>query len=515
MERSFFVAIAVLTALVTSSASAQTPPPPSGYASASITSDVVLEPLLVAAEADLGRSEPALALARATVVTAAVPPDSATHVRAEGLILLARQRLGTTAATEIAADVALAPLVDAAALDGPAGRASLGRARLEFVLARIAGSSALATRATALRAALDAQAPIIAAPPVVATTPAVTPQQYPPVYGGAAPTYVYTAPTTGPVASPDATPQAPEDPRRRGNAEIIELYITGGLYGAYIGGWIPWGSGLLNDSTASDDRARLTTVGVFIGAGVLAIGVFGIDQIDGGLRTGVPGAISMGIRYGVSLGALSLGIYGASSSVDTPAAMNVIGFAGLGGGVLGAALSMGLDAHPSQVQFTQTAGLWGALFGAELALLVAPLIDLDTISTPFGGITAGHTRQEVGFGLVTGGLAAGILTGLVFSAAHVNPSARRSWHMTLGFLAGTGAGTVLWSLISALSDEFDLPTLGGCQFVGAIGGMVLAGLLSSGDREPANWDDVSSVPSVQVSFAPTQGGGTIGLSGTF
>jgi hypothetical protein len=503
-----------LVLLAASVASAQTPPPPSGYASASISADVVLEPLLAAAEADLGRGEPALALARATAVTGAVPPDSAMHVRAEGLMLLAQQRLGTTPPTTVAADVALAPLIDAAALDGPAGRPALARARIEFVLARVAGSSALATRASGLRAAIDMQAPVVTSPPVVATSPPITTQQYQPIYGGAAPTYVYTAPGSIPQVSPDARlqrGQTPEDPHRRGDAEIVELYITGGIYGAYVGAWIPWGSGLF-DGSSGDDRARLTTVGVLIGGGIMTLGVFALDQIDRGLRTGVPAAISMGIRYGLGLGALSLGIYGARNSVDTPTAMNIVGFAGLGGALLAAGLSMGLEPHPSQVQFTQTAGLWGALFGAQLAMLVAPLLPLDP--GPFG-VGSGNTRQEVGFGLVAGGLSAGLVTGMLVSALHANPSARRSWHMTLGFLAGTGAGTLIWSLIGLLS-EFDVPTLGGCQFVGALGGIILAGFLSGNDRDRTTWDDPEeTVPTVQVSIAPTQGGGTIGLSGTF
>jgi hypothetical protein len=503
MERSIFLATVLLAALLASGASAQTPPPPSGYASASITPDVVLEPLLAAAEADLGRGEAALALARAQAVTAAVPPDSSTHVRAEGLVLLATQRLAGVGAPPVAADVALAPLVDAAALDGPAGRGALARARLDFVLARVSGSSALATRATAVRAALDAQAP------VVATTPPTT--TYQPIYGGAAPTYVYTAPgTTQPLSTgePLARGQTPEDPHRRGDAEIVELYITAGLFGGYIGAWIPWGAGLLEGSP-SDERARATTAAVLIGAGVMVLGVFGLDQIDRGLRTGVPAGISMGIRYGLGIGGLTLGIAGARSSGSSDAAFNVMGFSGLAGGLLGAVLTMTLEPHPAQVQFTQTSGLWGALFGAQLAMIAAPLMGCEL------GTCA--NRQEAGFGLVAAGLGAGLLTGIITSAVHANPSARRSWHMTLGFLAGTGGGTALWALISALSNSLDVPTLGGCMFVGSIGGLVISGLLSSGDRDRTNWDDPdrSDVPTYQVSIAPAQGGGTIGLSGTF
>ncbi len=512
MKRFFARGLVSLVLGASSAVHAQTPPPPTGYATASLTPDVVLEPLLTAAEADLGRGEAALALARATAVSAAVPPDGPTHVRAEGLILVARQRLCSTPAAEVLADVALAPLVDAAALDGPAGRAALARARIEFVLARVAASTALATRATGLRAALDAQAPIVTTAPPVVTAPTVTTAPYQPIYGAAptsAPTYVYTAP-----GQPQTRP-APEDPRRRGTGEIVELYITGGLFGGYVGAWIPWGAGLF-ETAAGDDRARLTTVGVFLGAGVMALSVFGLDQIDGGLRTGVPAGISMGIRYGLGLGALSLGIYGAANGVSTPTAMNVIGFAGLGGAVLGGGLALGLEAHPSQVQFVQAAGLWGAFFGAQLAMLIAPLLALDSVSGPFGSFPASQTRQEVGFGLATGGLSAGLLAGLIFSAAHLNPSARRSWLMTLGVIAGTGAGTALWSLISAIADEFDVPTLGGCQLVGALAGLILVGVMTSGDHERANWDEPGDdVPSVQLTIAPMQGGGTLGFAGTF
>jgi hypothetical protein len=456
------------------------PPPPSAYTAASIGTDLVLEPLVVAAEADLGQGALPMALGRTQVVLAETPASSAMHVRAEGVALLARQRLGATPPGSVSTDDAYGPMVDAAIADTTAGRYDLARARLTWVDAHVPSGSALALRSSTTRAALDARA--ASAPATISVAPATT---------------TWTAPV-----APARAPARPSDPRRRTDAEIVDLYVTGGLAGSYLGAWIAQGPGWID---ANPDAGRLTAVAMLAGAGVLTLGVFGYDQIDHGPRMGQPGAIAEGIRFGFVLSGLSLGVLSADHSYRVGEMFDAMGIGVLGGAALGTIFAYTLEPHPSQVQFTQAMGVWGGVLGAELAALVTPLA--------FPNFGAGTERTQTGFGITLGGLGAGILAGFVLSAAHENFSARRSWLTTAGLVAGSGTGTLIWLLISAGERyAFDVPTWGACAGIGGIAGLVLGAVLSANDHDPRSWDEV---PDVQVSVAPTLGGATMGLSGSF
>jgi hypothetical protein len=507
-----FVGVVVVALSLASLASAQDVPP--SYASAAPSVEVVLEPLVTAAEGDLGRGDAALAQARANLVLGLVPTSSPLHVRAEGLVLLATQRLAGAAIAETPADVLLTPLVESATSDAAGGRADLARARLDFVAAHVAATSGLALRVAAVRASLDAHASVpqpptttTAAPPITATTTATTTTTAPTIVVVPAQGYTTTQPGWG--TQPQPPPAPPADPRRRGDGEMVELYITSGVFGGVVGAWIPYGSGLLTSRSPSEDAARGLSVATLLGTGVFMLGAFGLDQVEGGMRTGQPGSIAMGMRFGLGIGALTLGILGADTSLSTQVAFNVVGLAGVTGALLGVVGAYGLNPHPSQVQFTQTATLWGAILGAELAAFAVPL------AYPSGSssFTRGQDAQRAGFGITLGGMSLGLLTGLALSAAHVNVSARRSWLMTLGVILGTAAGSSLWALISAASQGFDVPTWGSCAGLGSIAGLVLVGFLTSEDSAPRSWDDVPV--QVQASFAPMQDGGAVMINGQF
>jgi hypothetical protein len=471
------------------------PPPPAAYASASIGLDLVLEPLATAAETDLANGSLTLALARTQTVLAEAPASSSVHVRAEGLSLLAHQRLGDAPPDAVDTDAVFAPLVAAASDDVTASRFDLARARLAWVAAHVPAQSALALRARAIGAALDARA--AGAP---ASTAPTTTVYVPPTAG----TSTWTTPV---LADPTQAVTPPDDghrPRRRQDIEIVDLYITSGLMGAYFGAWISESSGLLNGAS-SDDQSRILSIAMLAGAGVLTLGVFALDQIDDGPRSGQPGAISSGMRFGFVLSGLTLGLLSQDNHFDSAATFDFMGVGLIGGTALGAIFAYTAEPHPSQVQFTQTTGVWGGMLGAELGALIAPL------AFPNSGATA--ERWHAGFGLTLGGLSAGILTGLALSAAHEHFSSRRSWLTTLGLVAGTGAGTLIWLLVSAASHwTFDLATWGGIAGAAGIGGLVLAAVLTEGDHGPRDWDEPSAV---QLSFSPTVGGATIGLSGGF
>lgn len=395
---------------------------------------------------------------------------------------------------------ALTPLVDAAATDATAGRTDLARARLDFVIAHVVPTARIAIRAQAIRAAMDAHGPVVTTAPSQAVSQLAAPN---PLYPTVAPApgqpqagYRYAVPTWTPPP-----PAPPEDPRRRSTGEIIELYVTAGVFGAYTGAWIPYGAGVFNTSSGTDE-ARALPIAMVLGAGTFVLGVFALDQIDGALRTGQPAALAIGIRYGLGIGALSLGIAGARTSGSTDAAFNVMGFSALGGLAVGAALGFGLEPHPSQVQFVQTVGLWGAMVGAELAAIVAPQVEDGCI--PFSPCPA---AVETGFGLALGGLGAGIVAGLITSAAGANLSARRSWFMTLGALAGVAVGSGLWGLISYTVNEVDVVAWGTSALLGSVAGLIVVGFLTGDDDRTRTWNDP------QVSIAPTVGGAQVILSG--
>ena len=480
--RRAWLAVPALLLLVPASVLAQdVPPPPPAYASASIGMDLVLEPLVSAAEADLGAGEITMALARTQVVLAEVPASSSVHVRAEGLSLLARQRLGTTPPGTVDAGAAYAPLVTTATADVAAGRVDLARARAQWLLAHVQSTSAIAVRAQGVIASIDQRA---AAPsPIVVTAAGWRPP-------------VESAPM--PVES------SRHRPRRRSDLEIVDLYITSGLAGAFFGAWITESSGAI-DHSSSDDQSRIVSIAMLAGAGVLTLGTFALDQVDDGPRAGQPGAIAAGIRFGFVLSGLSLGLWSADHTTDTATSFDALGIGILGGATLGTIFAYVAEPHPSQVQFTQSVGVWGGVLGAELAALVAPLA--------FPNLGAGTERVQSGFGITLGGLSVGLLTGVVLSAAHENFSARRSWLTSLGLVAGTGAGTLVWLLVSAGSRwSFDFPTWGGIAGIGGLGGLILAAVLTDGDRSTRSWDDE---PPVQLSIAPTVGGATLGVNGTF
>ncbi len=483
----------------------EVPPPPAAYASAALGADLVLEPLVAAAETDLAQGSTPLAMARAQLVLGEVAASSTVHVRAEGIVMLGSER-GAQPATDTPPDVLLAPLVDAASADVTASRFALGRARLSWVLGRVAPDGALGIRATAISRALEARAAsasgTLAAPTTTTTT--TTTAAPPPV----APRWVVVGPGTPPPTSTATAPHPyapppPADPRRRGDAEIVDLYITFGVMGAGIGVWAPVSTGAL--ATLSDRDQQLALTGALVGGtGVFLLGAFALDQIDGGLRSGQPDAIAQGTRFGLVLASLSVGIYTTDHSIDTGGVFDMLGIGLLGGTALGAIAAFGLEPHPAQTEFTQNTGIWGAILGAELGALVAPLA--------YPNFGSEDERQQLGFGMPLAGLTVGILTGVALSAAHENFSSRRSWLMSVGALGGAGAGSLVWFLVSEGTSSFDVATWGGIAALGSIGGLVLVGLLTTGDDGERNWD---GLPDVQLAFTPTLGGATVGLNGTF
>lgn len=484
-------ALGILLVVPAGPAAAQVAPPPDLA--------VVLEPLVSAAEADYAAGRPGLALARLGVALGGLPEGSVVRVRAQALAQLVTS--AGVVPDAVGLDVLLAPLVDAAERDGTTGALALGRARLDFVLQRVDPSSALAVRARGLAGASATIGSGAGTGPNGPTGPIVPPPGY--GYSGAVitpagPTVVPPVAPIDPELAPGATPlAASETPGRRGTGELVELYITMAGYGAWTGAYVPLVTGWAT-ATAPGEESRFYTLSCVLTAGAFMLIPFGLDQIDQGIPTGVPTAISMGLRYGLAAAAAGLGAGGGEvHGNDIP---HLLWWTGIGGGALGALIGYTARPHPAQVQFVQTGGLWGALLGTFSAVLLYPA------ARP-------ADQSQVAFSIGLGGFLGGLTITTIMSAVHENPSARRSWLSTLGLVAGAGAGTVIWSFISVVTDDFDPQIWGGAAALGSIGGLIIALVLTSGDRDPTG--SSSEEPEISMNVSPTNGGGMFSIDGRF
>ena len=418
--------------------------------------DLLVAPLLAAAEADLAAGRIRLALIRATIVGEALPEGLPLRVRADGLRLLANRRLAEELAPSPLGDV-LAPLVIQAELDLRAGQPQIALPRLDFALARLPAASPLAARAHQLRqvAVSSMGAPLLPPPqPASALTP------------------------------PPSAPEPPSD-GHRGTAEAVELYITAGAFGALTGGYIPF---MASQDTAGGATYILTTVA---GAGLLAVGVLSLD-LTSRIPSGVPPTISSSIRFGFAHGLLAWGLYESSSfSVGEPGVIFSLVWGGtLAGGLLGTAVGFGLTPSVDEARLVESTGLWGAGLGTYIAMMT------------------GYRDATTGLGLMLGGMDAGLLVGVLLAALDIVPPVRRTLALDLGFLVGSGVGALLPGFYYASTGlPLEMEPLGVGMALGAIGGWVLAYFLT----EDAGAPDVGE--RVSLGIAPVEGGATLAVSG--
>ncbi len=233
--------------------------PPSAPTFRGVPLDFLVGPLLMAAEEDLTAGRVPLAMARASIVASVLPADLPLRVRADGMRLIAAQRMPESP-SEPPADEVLAPMIVQSELDLRAAQPQVALARLDFVLARLPTGSPLFTRARQLRGVAASRLGV--APPPAASVP---------------------------VAAPPALPSAPRhDDGRRGTGEIVELYITAAGLGALTGGYLPF---VTTNGGASGTTYVFTTLA---GAGLFAVGVLSLD-LTMRLPSGVPPTISASI----------------------------------------------------------------------------------------------------------------------------------------------------------------------------------------------------------------------------
>ncbi|MCB9597180.1 MAG: hypothetical protein H6719_30935 [Sandaracinaceae bacterium] len=435
-------------------------PPPPGMG---VPSDAVVGPLLAIAEQDLAAGRHALALARASVVSQALPENVPLRIRADGLRLIAQQRISANAPAPTAEEV-LAPLVIQAEMDLRAGQAFAAVPRIDFVLARLPASSLLRQRAAGLReVAIGATGSPSGAPPLL----------YAP------------APPPTMAMGPAQPPPTPRDPTERGTGEAVELYITGGMLGALTGGYIPF---VASEQTAGSVTYTLSVIG---GAGLFVVGVISLD-LTGALRTGIPPTISSSIRFGFANGMLAWGLAAADGNVDPGTAFTLVWGGSVIGALTGVGVGFGLTPSVDEERFVESAGIWGGAIGTSVAMIT------------------GYEDPMAGLALSLVGLDAGLLAGIITTAAGGQMSARRSLFLDLGFLAGYGVGVLLPTAYYTLSrNDPELAAFGVGSLVGSIGGWVLLYLLTDGMDAPAQDDD----PQIHVGISPIDGGGVVTLYG--
>jgi hypothetical protein len=441
------------------------PPPPSqpqAPPGAPSPAEIVVAPLLGAAEQDIVAGSTALALARASIVRGLLPEGVPLRVRADGLALLAQQRL-PTGATPSPVDEVLAPLVVQAELDLRAGQVPLAMARLDLALSRLPPGSPLHQRAVALRG-MAGQAP--AQPP-------------PMMYG----------PPLGPPIPIE--PPRPVDPNQRGVGEAIEFYIMAGGLGALTGAYIV---DMASAGTAEGITYLLTTIG---GAGVFAVGALVLD-LTGSIRTGIEPTISSSTRFGFAHGLLAWGLYEQSTVFpDRGTSFSLVWGGTVIGALAGLGVGFGLTPSVREERFVESAGIWGGAIATYIAML------------------AGY-EDTVGFGMTMGGLDVGLLIGIAMASAGVVPSTARTLWLDLAFLAGSGFGALVTLLGYAYSDSagWEVWPFGLGPLIGSVGAWTLTFLLTGHlDAEESNAEQTA--PQVQVGLMPVEGGAAASVSGTF
>ena len=416
------------------------------------SADWLVAPLSIAIEMDLAGGRFALAAARATVVIETLPAGSPLRVRAEGQRVLALDRVAPGGRPPPHEEV-LAPLVFEAEMDLARGRPDLTLMRLDFALRLLPPQAPLTARALAVReAALRA-----AAPPAPIVAPSIA--------------RAFASP--GPIV--------PIDPTERGTGELVELCITLGAWGGLTGAYVPY--------VASEASAAPVTyvLSVPAGAAIGVVGALAMDVLGPPLRTGVPVSMSVGLRSGLGLGALSIGLL-ESTALDPQAAFSLAWGGMTLGGAIGAVV--GLTARPSiaSLRFVESGGWWGLGIGAAIAAMT------------------NFEHRNSGFALMVAGMGTGLVVNASLALASVVPSVGRTFWLSLGFAAGAGVGSLVPAILqSNPMNDVDPIAFGIPMLIGAVAGWTLALILTEGRDAHA--------PSVRVSLSPSPGGVSLGVAG--
>jgi hypothetical protein len=282
--------------------------------------------------------------------------------------------------------------------------------------------------------------------------------------------------------------------------EISVLYGNAVLYGLGTGVWV---GALTEPDTAAG--GILPALGL---AGAVAGGVAAVD-VNQRFRYGVPQSIVsggyIGLEEGLVLTFWKQSVFARQDEWSPKTVATVIWGFTTAGVVAGAVVGNFGGATPGRASFVGSAAAWtGALSG-----FVA------------GALTSSDSDRQDDYGWLAAaiGLNAGAVAGIL-AAGPISPSIARVRFLDLGGIAG---GIVLGGLyLSAAGNESSSQGLLGLTALGMAGGLTTAWFATAG-MEPDRLKSEATSPTrassvlatTTVSVAPTAGGGTFALRGSF
>jgi hypothetical protein len=281
---------------------------------------------------------------------------------------------------------------------------------------------------------------------------------------------------------------------KRTTDELAILYTNSALWGTGFGVVVGFAS---NNADAA--TFFLPAIGMAaLGAGAIAL----MDVKYGPLPYGVPQSITSGMYMGLEAGIYISGILLSENLVQRNAEKVYPGLvwgSATAGALLGGLIGATTPVTPGRASFTSTGAIWGGL--------VTSLVTL--------GITDGKNEYETApfiAGLI-GATAGGFTTG--FLSKSVSPSIARVRFIDLGGFAG---GLVLGGLYASVSDNMDGQAFSFLTSTGIVGGLALSAYLTKDmERDEPRRAYVRNASDWRMSpfMTPQQGGGTLGLAGTF
>lgn len=268
----------------------------------------------------------------------------------------------------------------------------------------------------------------------------------------------------------------------------MELYITGALFGALTGSFIP----TVAADTVSATTYTLTSLN---GAGLLAVGVYLLD-LSADLRTGVAPTVSSSIRIGFANGMLAWALAAEATTPNASEAISLVWGGAALGAATGLAVGFGLEPTVRDARFVESAALWGGVLGSSAALI------MDGVA-PLGQ-----------FALMMAAMDGGLIAGILAAAMDAHPSTNRTLFLDLGFLVGTGVGALLPCLYYMSQQRaIQARAVGTGIAIGSVAGWLLTFVLTdrldggrSADPDPAD---------VRVGLAPLEHGAALSIGGVW
>jgi hypothetical protein len=282
---------------------------------------------------------------------------------------------------------------------------------------------------------------------------------------------------------------------RRTTDEIAVLYTNAVFYGLGTGAW-------LAVQTEPSDAAGGILPALAFGGG--SAGLVALLDSGRGLRYGVPQSITTGLYLGLEEG-LVWTLYNQASASwrdewsGKTVATVIWGSATLGA-VVGGVLGQTYGTTPGRASYVGSTSLWTSTL---LGLAMSAVID--------------HSPSESDDHILLSmalGLNAGALVG-VFTARDVSPSVARVRYLDLGAIAGgiVSAGLFVAGANGVRDDQWR--AFSAVTGLGIGGGLIVSWMLTRNMPQDRNEPSKSVLASVVPSLAPTRGGATFTLSGSF